>query len=206
MHPQTQTKAEACMHQNTHRQQPSRLYLYKQRFCWSRAADLLFSVCAFVFFSVVLNSCLAPVDFSFSATLSITLTLQPLSSPFSASLGLLPLSHCLFVVLSLLQCLITRQAKQSMFSLLFLLLCLSSTYLPFPQLTPTSLSLFLCLSAVSPPCRLLLLTSFSPSSPLTVYHRQELPKLLHPCSIRRRRRRMGGVSRRRARVGTDVGI
>lgn len=40
---------------------------------------------------------------------------------FSASLGLFPLSHCLFVVLSLLQCLITRQAKQSMFSFCFYL-------------------------------------------------------------------------------------
>lgn len=84
--------------------QPSRLYLYKQRFCWSCAADLLFSVCASFFCGLKQQLSRSCRSFFLCHCLSITLPLTlPLSlchPRFSPIRCPLLLSHCPFVILS----------------------------------------------------------------------------------------------------------
>lgn len=128
-HASTSGSAYAPKHTQTQTlKQPSRLYLYKQRLCWSCEADLLFSVWASFLLPVVLNnSCPAPVDLSFPAAVSLLPSLS--HSPAFVILVSLPaavlFSHCLSLCLPFAMSHYQRgEAKNA--SLLFLPLFLSS--------------------------------------------------------------------------------
>lgn len=156
------TNAGACKHTETETlKQPCRLYLYKQRFCWSCAADLLFHcLCRlyfdYLFISVVLNnSCLAPADLSFSVTVallppSISLSLFPfvisLSLPAAALFSSLSLSAFCHVSLP------ERQSKQCFLSVSYshCLPWLAPTVSPLPPFDLQCLSFYFLTSFFFP--------------------------------------------------------
>lgn len=205
-HTQTQAKMQCmrihkcgqmqkCLLDKTHRnrcKQSSRLYLYKQRCCWNCAADMLFSFCASVFFFLFCGlkqqlshsrrCCCVCLSHSSSQPLSFLFLFRLLSS-FAPSV-----TDCPCAILSAL-CNVSLPIEVS-----------KQCSLPISFSPPPS-SLTLSHSQFNPSlplsvCSFFPLDSFSPSSPstlLTVCHWQELPKILHPCSIRRRRRNGGRV-------------
>lgn len=166
--------------------------MYKQRFCWSCAADLLFSVCASFFLPVVLNnSCPAPVDLSFSATVSLlpSLSLLSLCHPrFSPSRC--PLFSLSVILSAFCHVSLSDRVSQKMLSLCF-----------FPSFSPPPPSLPLSLPAVSPP-RFLFLAFLS----LLSITGRSCQSFCIPAASGGGGGRGQDVSGRRVRVGTDVGI
>lgn len=179
VHPQTQMKAEASMRQNTQRHRHSNSppgFICINRGLLELCSRPAFQCLCFLFFCG-LKQQLSRSCRSFSASVSLF-----------PSLSLISFCHLRFSP-SLLPCLITRDGKQKK--------CFPSVSSPLSLLHLSSLS-FCSFSLLLP----VFLTFLSQHSPYCLS--QELPKLFHPCSTRRRTRE--GVSRRRARVSTDVGI